>query len=70
MMSLFVVLFSNRAMAAPAVDVLGQDYTFPNKIKEPPEKLTDFKGLEINSFKTSDGVKVTYWEAGSGKPII
>jgi len=70
MMSLFVVLFSSRVMAAPAVDVFGHDYTFPNKIEGLPEKLTDFKGLEINSFKTSDGVNLTYWEAGSGKPLI
>jgi len=70
MMSLFVVMFSSRVMAAPAVDVLGQDYTFSNKIEGLPEKLTDFKGLEINFFKTSDGVNLTYWEAGSGKPLI
>lgn len=70
MMALFLVVFSSQVMAAPAVAVLGQDYTFPNKIEGVPEKLTDFKGLEINSFKTKDGVKLTYWEAGSGKPLI
>jgi pimeloyl-ACP methyl ester carboxylesterase len=59
-----------RALAAPALEVLGKDYTFPNKIAGLPEKLSDFKDLQINSFQTSDGVKLTYWEAGSGKPLI
>ncbi|WP_094606019.1 AB hydrolase superfamily protein YdjP [Sporomusa silvacetica DSM 10669] len=68
--ALFVMVFSSQAMAGPALSVLGQDYTFPNKIEGTPDKLSDFKGLEINSFKTSDGAKLTYWEAGSGKPLI
>jgi hypothetical protein len=58
------------AAAAPAVEVLGKDYEFTNKIEGFPAKLSDFKGLEINSFNTSDGVKLTYWEAGEGKPLI
>lgn len=33
-------------------------------------KLSDFKNLQINSFLTNDGVKLSNWEAGSGKPLI
>lgn len=68
--ALFLMAFSSQAIAAPAVSVIGQDYTFPNKIEGMPTKLSDFNGLEINSFKTSDGVTLKYWEAGSGKPLI
>lgn len=68
--ALFLVVFSSQAMAAPALSVIGHDYTFPNKIVGIPAKLSDFKGLEINTFKTSDGAKLTYWETGSGKPLI
>ncbi|MDR3488573.1 MAG: alpha/beta hydrolase [Bradyrhizobium sp.] len=35
-----------------------------------PAKLSDFKDLQINFFKTSDGVKLAYWEAGEGQPLI
>ncbi|MHA6833488.1 alpha/beta fold hydrolase [Ralstonia pseudosolanacearum] len=56
--------------AAPAMEVLGKDFVFPNKIAGLPEKLSDFKELQINTFATNDGVKLTYWEAGSGKPLI
>lgn len=56
--------------AAPAMTVLGKDFTFPNKIAGMPAKLSDFKDLQINSFTTNDGVKLTYWEAGKGKPLI
>jgi len=52
------------------VEVLGKDYEFPNKIEGFPAKLSDFNGLEIKSFNTSDGVKLTYWETGEGKPLI
>lgn len=61
---------SFNSNAAPATEVLGSDYTFPIKIDQMPEKLSDFKGLEINSFTTNDNVKLSYWEAGSGEPII
>ncbi|MGB8602549.1 MAG: alpha/beta hydrolase [Rhizomicrobium sp.] len=61
---------SGVAKAAPALDVLGKDYVFPNKIDGLPAKLSDFKDLQINSFITSDGVKIAYWEAGKGKPLI
>jgi len=47
-------------VAAPAIEVLGKDYTFPNKIEEFPSKLSEFTGLQINSFRTSDGVRLTY----------
>lgn len=56
--------------ADPAIQVLGKDFTFPNKIEGLPNKLSDFGALQINSFQTSDGVKLAYWEAGSGQPLI
>lgn len=58
------------ASAAPALTVLGKDFTFPNKIEGLPSRLSDFKDLQINHFTTSDGVKLTYWEAGKGKPLV
>lgn len=61
---------SSHAHAATAIDVLGRDFTFPNQIEGVPGKLSDFKGLQINSFETNDGVKLSYWEAGEGRPII
>ena len=65
-----LLLSTTIAFAAPAIDVLGKDYVFPNKIEGLPAKLSDFGGLQINSFQTSDGVKLSYWEAGSGRPLI
>jgi non-heme chloroperoxidase len=65
-----VALAVGAAAAAPAVDVIGKDFTFPNKIEGLPAKLSDFKGLQINNFTTSDGIKLAYWEAGKGKPLI
>jgi pimeloyl-ACP methyl ester carboxylesterase len=32
--------------------------------------LSDFTDLQINSFETTDGVKLSYWEAGQGKPLV
>lgn len=58
------------AMAAPAIEVLGKDFVFPNPIEGMPGKLSDFAGLEINTYKTSDGVTLSYWEAGHGNPVI
>lgn len=63
-------LWSAPAAADPAITVLGSDYSFPNAIQGMPAKLSDFKDLQINSFTTSDGVKLSYWEAGRGKPLI
>ena len=56
--------------AEPAVDFLGKDFIFPHTIEGMPEKLSDFSGLSISSFKTNDGVSLAYWEAGSGQPLI
>lgn len=67
---LLLAFASNISSAESALTVLGKDYVFPNKVDGLPSKLSDFKDLEINSFVTSDGVKLTYWEAGSGKPLI
>ena len=61
---------SGAATAAPAVEVLGRDFQFPTVIEGMPARLSDVKGLQINSFTTNDGVKLSYWEAGQGKPLI
>ena len=68
--ALFLLVAANLALAAPALQVLGHDYAFPNKLEGLPAKLSDFQGLQINSFETSDGVKLSYWEAGTGKPLV
>jgi hypothetical protein len=65
-----VLMSATIVFAAPAVEVLGKDYAFPNKIEGLPTKLSDFKDLQINSFQTNDGVKLSYWEAGSGRPLV
>jgi len=67
---LSLLFFASQTMAAPALSVLGRDYSFPNRIEGLPAKLSDFKGLEINFFATSDGAKLSYWEAGEGKPLV
>jgi non-heme chloroperoxidase len=67
---LCLALAAGGAFAAPAIEVIGKDFTFPNKIEGLPAKLSDFKDLQINNFTTSDGVKLAYWEAGKGKPLI
>jgi pimeloyl-ACP methyl ester carboxylesterase len=67
---LTLALAVGGAWAAPAINVIGKDFTFPNKIEGMPAKLSDFKDLQINSFTTSDGVKLSYWEAGKGKPLV
>ncbi|MDO6387729.1 alpha/beta fold hydrolase [Uliginosibacterium sp. 31-12] len=68
--ALALLVSTSLALAAPAIEVLGRDFSFPNKLEGLPAKLSDFKGLQINSFTTSDGVKLSYWEAGSGKPLV
>ncbi|RZI63874.1 MAG: alpha/beta hydrolase, partial [Pseudomonas sp.] len=60
----------NLAAAAPAMTVLRRDFTFPDAIAGMPQKLSDFSGLQVNSFTTNDGVKLAYWEAGQGEPLI
>ena len=68
--ALFLSLtISGQTLADPAASVIG-DYTFPNEIVGMPAKLSAFTGLEINSFMTNDGVRLNYWEAGSGAPIV
>ena len=69
-LALMLPFILNTLSAESAVTVLGKDFTFPNKIDGLPAKLSDFKDLQINFFTTSDGVKLAYWEAGSGKPLI
>jgi pimeloyl-ACP methyl ester carboxylesterase len=68
--AIFLIIGSGQAMAAPALDVLGKDFTFPNRIEGLPAKLSEFKELQINSFVTNDGVKLAYWEAGNGRPLV
>jgi non-heme chloroperoxidase len=58
------------ATAAPALQVLGRDFEFPNRLEGVPARLSDLAGLQINSFVTSDGVKLAYWEAGDGPSLI
>lgn len=64
------LLLSAGVSAEAAVDVLKQDYVFPHKIDGFPEKLSDFSGLQINTFKTNDGVTLSYWEVGQGQPVV
>lgn len=61
---------ASLTLAAPAIEVLGKDFAFPNKLEGLPARLSDFTTLQINRFKTSDGVKLSYWEAGEGKPLV
>jgi pimeloyl-ACP methyl ester carboxylesterase len=68
--ALVLLAGSSAALAAPAIEVLGRDFSFPNKLEGLPARLSEFKDLQINSFVSSDGVKLSYWEAGSGKPLV
>lgn len=65
-----LLLSTTIAIAAPAVEVLGKNFQFPNVVEGLPARLSDFTDLQINSFETTDGVKLSYWEAGQGKPLI
>lgn len=67
---LSLIAASGQASAASVVDVLGRDFTFPNRIEGLPARLSDFPGLQINSFVTSDRVRLSYWEAGAGRPLV
>lgn len=58
------------AATGAAMKVLGGDFRFPNALRDLPEKLSDFDGLEINQFKTRDNVTLRYWEAGAGEPLV
>jgi pimeloyl-ACP methyl ester carboxylesterase len=68
--ALALIVTAMPVVAAPAIEVLGRDYTFPNRIAGLPARLSDFAGLQINAFVTSDGVRLAYWEAGRGRPLI
>lgn len=68
--ALSLLVVHGLADAAPAMDVLGKDYTFPHPLAGLPARLSDFRDLQINAFTTRDGVRLSYWEAGSGKPLV
>lgn len=68
--AVFCMFCANIVRAESALDVLKQDFVFPNKIAGLPAKLSDFSTLQINFFTTNDDVKLAYWEAGSGEPLI
>lgn len=53
-----------------ALQYFGRDFEFPNSIAGLPDKLSDVEGLEIGSFKTNDGVSLSYWKAGKGTPLV
>lgn len=67
---LFIFFIMTSSFAGTAIEVLGKDFVFPEKISGMPEKLSEFSDLKINSFKTSDGVSIKYWEAGEGEPLV
>ncbi|MVT07823.1 alpha/beta fold hydrolase [Chitinophaga tropicalis] len=57
-------------MNKTALQHFGRDHIFPNSIPGLPNKLSDIDNLEIGSFKTNDGVSLSYWKAGKGTPLI
>lgn len=68
---LFALVFSlSHATAAPALEVLGRDFSFPNQLDGLPAKLSEFPDLQVNHFTTRDGVRLAYWEAGKGRPLV
>jgi hypothetical protein len=56
--ALSLLAWHGLVSAAPAIEVLGKDYSFPHKLAGLPAKLSDFQGLQINTFTTTDGVKL------------
>jgi pimeloyl-ACP methyl ester carboxylesterase len=68
--ALLLATLTGFVPAAPAIQVLGRDFSFPSSLPGMPQKLSEFPGLQINTFITQDGVKLSYWEAGQGKPLI
>jgi pimeloyl-ACP methyl ester carboxylesterase len=68
--ALSLITASSRSFGATSLSVLGEDYAFPSKIDGLPAKLSDFQDLQLNSFQTSDGVKLSFWEAGHGTPLV
>lgn len=65
-----LALTATAAQAAPALEALGGDITFAKPIEGMPRRLSDFRDLQVNHFTTSDGVKLAWWEAGQGSPIV
>lgn len=57
-------------MNKSAIEFFGRDYTFPHIFEGLPKKLSDVRGLEIGSFKTSDGILLSYWKCGKGTPLV
>lgn len=68
--TLLMTISTHAVFAASAVDVIGRDFVFSAPPEGMPSRLSDFKGLQLNTFTTSDGVKLRYWEAGKGKPLV
>lgn len=68
--ALSIGVTASPAAAEPALAVLGRDFTFPNQIEGMPARLSDFPELQINEFVTNDAVRLSYWEAGEGRPLI
>jgi pimeloyl-ACP methyl ester carboxylesterase len=52
------------------LSLIGKDFYFPHEIIDQAFKVSDFSDLRIHSFITSDDVHLSYWEAGSGRPLI
>lgn len=52
------------------LSLLGEDFHFPHEIPGQAFRVSDFEGLKLNSFVTSDQVNLAYWEAGAGRPLI
>lgn len=50
--------------------LLGEDFYFPHEIMGQAFRVSDFEGLTLSSFVTSDQVNLGYWEAGAGRPLI
>ncbi|WEK07880.1 MAG: alpha/beta hydrolase [Candidatus Pseudomonas colombiensis] len=50
--------------------LLGEDVYFPHEIMGQAFRVSDFEGLTLSSFVTSDQVNLGYWEAGSGRPLV
>lgn len=50
--------------------LLGDDFFLPHEIIGQAFKASDFIGLKVSSFCTSDHVNLCYWEAGSGRPLV
>lgn len=47
-----------------------RSFSFKHHIDGMPDSVSDFDKLRIHSFSTSDKMKLTWWEAGEGEPLI